>query len=162
MSRIGFALLRPDGSVLLPESSEDRDVFTLTDAGTYTVVVDGFTALDTTGDYRFRLWEVPPPTTTPIQIGDVVSGTIAIPGEEDRFTFEGAAGQRLFFDVQDSGGLFSQLGFALLRPDGSVLFPTTSFDIDTFTLDRDRDLHRGRRPRRRPARLGRHLPVPDR
>src|SRR5262249_52018090 len=137
-ARLGFTLLRPDGSVLFPESSQDRDVFTLAAAGTFTVVasgfVSGFTPLGTTGTYQFRLWEVPQPTTTPFHVGDVVSGTIAIPGEEDNYTFAGTAGQRLYFDIQQGGGTSSGLGFRLLRPDGSVLFPTTFIDIDTFTL----------------------------
>ncbi|HJZ57853.1 MAG TPA: hypothetical protein VKE74_23035, partial [Gemmataceae bacterium] len=130
--RLGFTLLRPDGSVLFPESSQDRDVFTLTVAGTYTVVVSGFTTQGTTGSYQFRLWEVPLPTTTPFQVGDVVSGTIDIPGEEDFYTFAGTAGQRLYFDIQQGGGTSSGIGFRLLRPDGSALFPTTFIDIGTF------------------------------
>ena len=46
----------------------------------------------------------PPADPTPIAIDEEVSGTIAIPGEEDRFTFDGTAGQRLFFDVEENGG----------------------------------------------------------
>lgn len=127
---LGFSLLRPDGSLLLSMSAGDRDVFVLPTSGTYTVVVGDVLFLDDTGNYQFQIDEVPTTTLTPITFGQAISGTLGVPGEEDRYTFTATAGQKLYFDVQ--GTLAANLTFTLLRPDGTPLFSRLSSDQGPF------------------------------
>ena len=86
----------------------DSGPYVLSRGGTYTLTVDG--NLDSTGTYRFQLWNVPPPQQFAIAIGDVISnsvpgpgaGNIETPGVEDVYTFTAQAGQRVYFDDQAS------------------------------------------------------------
>ena len=61
---------------------------------------------------------------TTIAIGEIVGGSIDVPGEEDTFAFEVAAGQTLFFDVQE--GSPSLLAWSLKDPLGAFIFNHTN------------------------------------
>jgi RHS repeat-associated protein len=125
-----WALAGPDGTVLFSDSFSDHDTLALPSTGEYALTVDGRNGQ--TGSYQFKVWEVPATVVTPINLGQVVSGSIDVPGEEDHYTFSGTAGQRLFFDVQQNSSF--TLGFSLLRPDGSVLLVPSNADRDVFVL----------------------------
>ena len=57
----------------------------------------------TTGGYSFRLL-TPAVTTTPLTLGSVVSGSVDVPGELDRYTFTLAHDSQLYFDVLSNKG----------------------------------------------------------
>ncbi|NCS57186.1 MAG: RHS famlily protein, partial [Microcystis aeruginosa G11-04] len=66
----------------------------------YWLVMQGNGAESWTGgnnDYKLRI-VTPQLNTAPMTIGTVISGSISETGEQDYYTFEGTAGQRLFFD----------------------------------------------------------------
>jgi hypothetical protein len=53
-----------------------------------------------------------------LEIGTVYSGTLASPGEQHEFTFQGSAGQRLLYDGLD--GDMDRINALLISPDGSL------------------------------------------
>ena len=109
--------------------STDRE-FTLTSAGTYTLILDGANTSGTV-DYSFQLLDATP-TTAELTLNTVVEGAIAQPGEQDIFTFEGTAGQRIYFDGLASS---SNVLAALFSPTGSRAFNLFSgSDSDPLTL----------------------------
>ena len=58
--------------------------------------------------------------TLPLSNTAVTSGTISLPGQQDRFTFVGAAGQRLYFDTLDYDG--ENINATLYSPSGATVF----------------------------------------
>jgi hypothetical protein len=79
-------------------SYNDRELWL--DSGDYWLVMQGNGAESWTGgnnDYKLRI-VTPQLNTAPMTIGTVISGSISETGEQDYYTFEGTAGQRLFFD----------------------------------------------------------------
>src|SRR5262249_49468597 len=99
-----------------------HDTLTVGPAGTYYLTIDARSGQ--TGSYQFKVWNVPAPTTTSLTPGQPVSGSIGVPGQQDRYTFGGTAGQRVFLDVLGSAG--SSLAFTLLGPDGSTLLAASN------------------------------------
>jgi RHS repeat-associated protein len=75
------------------------DPTVLTQSGTYTLVIAGNTTAS--ADYRFRLLDVSAPPA--FAIGDTVTGNVGASGREVSFyTFEGTAGQQIFYDALDA------------------------------------------------------------
>src|SRR5262249_49915073 len=109
---------------------------TLPVTGTYRVLIEGFDPRD--ASYTLTadlLGNVPvnPPPSTPLTIGDPVSGDISAPGEVDRYTFTLDTARVLAFDALsgfDNGG---GLNWSLRGPDGTeVQGATFSFSDDPF------------------------------
>lgn len=121
---IDFALLQPDGTPLLRSYSSDRDTFALATTGTYTMVVIAQGNHTATGPYQFQIDSVPSTVPAPITVGQTVAGTIGVPGQQDRYTFTGTAGQQLFFDVLNSGA--GSLGFTVLQPNNATLLAVSN------------------------------------
>jgi hypothetical protein len=57
-------------------------------------------------------------------LGDTVLGQIGVPGEQDTFTFDGTAGQRLYFDPFQYTGNYRDWDLKLFDPDGKELLVT--------------------------------------
>ncbi len=133
-----WTLLDADGQVLY-DSYFDDFTATLTRGGTYILHV--YESGDGIATYRFKLWNVPPPQSFPISIGDAVlngmptlgAGNIESPGARDVYTFTATAGQVVFFD--DQGHLGQELRWRLLDADGEVLYDSY-FDDFVATLTR--------------------------
>jgi hypothetical protein len=110
----------PQGRVLLP------------DTGPYTLRI--FTSgIDSEwfGDYSFRTLAIRPDQTFAYTVGTLVTnGTPAVgagrledPGSEDRYTFDGDAGQIVFFESLSQAASFAQnLRWQLLGPAGQTVF----------------------------------------
>jgi hypothetical protein len=131
---VNWKLTAPDGTVLFDRifnccGGSDPGVVTLPLAGTYTVTV-GDDQEDDAGIYSFKLWNVPPPQQFAISIGDTISngvpgagaGNIESPGVKDIYTFSGAAGQQVFFDIVAVANELTFVNWKLTAPDGTVLF----------------------------------------
>jgi hypothetical protein len=112
----------------------------LTRGGTYTLTV-GSAGTTYTGAYRFKLWNVPPPQTFAIAIGDAVSdgipspgaGRIESPGTMDIYTFTATPGQTVYFDNQGGGSLF--IDWILTDDTGQTIFDASFFgDVGNVTL----------------------------
>ncbi|GIG28396.1 beta strand repeat-containing protein [Cellulomonas marina] len=107
----GYAYVRltqPSGAVVMEKFLVgDRGPITLPVAGTYTLSVGTPTGDDHAGTYGFRLATVPAAQTFATSIGSAVApgvpgtgaGTLEQPGSEDRYTFSGTAGQKVFYDA---------------------------------------------------------------
>ena len=124
-----WTLTDPTGTELFSGFLQDRDPVVLGQAGVYTLEIDG--TADRVEAYRFRIVDVPDPTTAPIAIGEVFSGEIVVPGEEHVFTFTGAANQQVFFDAAASDFFFI---WELTDPTGNQLFSDWFRDRDKLSL----------------------------
>lgn len=81
-------------------ASSTIDPLVLEAGGSYTLTV--FAIEDETGQYRFKLWDVPESDTFEIEIGQQVvsEGNIETPGVQDVFLFTADAGQTIYLDGQ--------------------------------------------------------------
>ncbi|MEW6158988.1 MAG: putative Ig domain-containing protein, partial [Verrucomicrobiota bacterium] len=130
---INVRLLDPSGSIaVLPGNNSDVDVgpFFLNSPGIYTLIVGGNTSV--LGDYKFRLIDLAQLPALPVSFDTTISRTLDPATQADLLTFQGTAGQWLFFDgnpVNSSGvwtlyGPNNQfLGQAGLGSDFPVLLP---------------------------------------
>lgn len=82
---------------------------------------------------HFRVTE-PPTTTQPLTLGQVINGTLDEAGERQVYTFQGTAGQRLYFDYLDPQNAVPFTRF--LRAPGDAT-PATGLSVgdSLFTLD---------------------------
>ncbi len=115
----------PDGTELFDDLYTDHQLI-LPQTGTYTLTVRGY-LYTSVGVYSFRLIGVPAPQYFMISIGDTVSvdapaagaGNLESPGALDVYSFNGAAGQDVLFDVLSNSATF---GWRLQAPDSTILF----------------------------------------
>ncbi len=133
----------PTGAVLFDldifGTGSDGGLVTLTEAGTYTIVFDD--PGDDTFDFEFEIVTVPADVPTAVAYDTPTMGAVTKPGETDSFTFVGAVGDELFFDLQSvaatngSNGIFN---WSATSPTGATLFNVTIFgtgsDGGTHTL----------------------------
>ncbi|MEH2107602.1 hypothetical protein, partial [Nostoc sp.] len=80
---------------------EDRELYL--DAGKYWLTLSGNGIAN--NNYKVRIITAPL-TTTAMNLGDTVAGSIDKKGEQDSFTFTGTAGQQLFFDTLNTTNYF--------------------------------------------------------
>ena len=120
---LNWTLTAPSGSQLFPnENFFDRGPLSLTESGQYILTV----ANEASGSssFQFIIHDVPAPVTTAISIGQTVDGQITVPGQYAIYTFDAAAGQKLYFDAMVS----ASVGWELVAPSGSQLFHYDYFD----------------------------------
>ena len=68
-----------------------------------------------------------------LSFGNTYSGDISLAGQEDRYTFTGTAGQRLYYDAVDYD--FDMVIVQLIDPGGRIIFaPNSDTDFGPFTL----------------------------
>ncbi len=95
---------------IYPEGSGYYATVTLPAAGTYLIAVQGQTGNNTNDAYAFTITANINPTDS-LTLGATVSGTIANAGDSHTYTFQGTAGQHLYFDglpVNTSGNFLYQ------------------------------------------------------
>ncbi|HOW68094.1 MAG TPA: Ig-like domain-containing protein [Candidatus Paceibacterota bacterium] len=112
----------------------------LPETGTYTLTF--YVTIENpnyVGSYSFRIRPNTQDTTFPIQIGDVVSdavpaagaGKIEAPGTQDLYTFQGTAGQQVFFEEISVDNTFQgHLVWDLKSPSGKRVFSAYFDGID--------------------------------
>src|SRR6266446_1628080 len=100
--------------------------------GTYVLTVGNYTDPSAT-NFSFRV-VTPNTTTNALTLGATVTGSLDEPGEEDRYTFTGTAGQRLYYDALDYD--FDAINVQLISPSGGIPFVNGNSDSDVgpFTL----------------------------
>src|SRR6266478_2031884 len=74
----------------------------------------------------------PKPLVVGLASSNTYSGTISLPGQEDRFTFTGTAGQRLYYDALDYD--FDAINVQLISPSGAIPFVNGNSDSDVGPL----------------------------
>lgn len=131
-------IFRPNGSQFLSTSFGTSGLFidrtTLTQGGTYTVLVDP--SGTNVGTATLTLYDVAPVTGTINPDGVAVVVTTTAPGQNARLTFSGTAGR--YVSLQESAGSYSSGADVYIKnPDGTTLasnFVTTSAFIDAQRL----------------------------
>jgi hypothetical protein len=117
------------GAYYNTDADNDGIPITLTESGTYKIIIDGSAV--SIGDYAFRLIDLS--TATPVTIGTTVTDTLTPGLESDVYQINATAGQRLYLDsLQESTGT----SWTLYKPNGQVLNSVNfSSDIGTIPLD---------------------------
>src|SRR6266550_2469082 len=100
--------------------------------GTYVLTIGNYTDASAT-NFSFRV-VTPNTTTNALTLGATVTGTLDEPGEENRYTFNGTAGQRLYYDALDTDN--DAINVQLISPSGAIPFLNGNSDSDVglFTL----------------------------
>ena len=131
-------IIQPDGTTMISTGFGTAGAFidrrTLTQAGTYTIVIDP--ASTYTGTVTLTLYDLTPTTDSITPGGPPVTVSTTLPGQYARLTFTGSAGQRVFLD-ETGGGCPAWCDVTINKPDGTVLASNTAFTtgfIDTITL----------------------------
>ena len=141
---INVSILKPDGTVLAPDTCMERtgliDTKTLPADGTYTILVDP--AGTATGSVTLTLSEVPADYSATITPGgSAVTATMSTPGQNGVLAFSGTSGQRIF--LKGTNGLSGHLlgcdvNVRILKPDTSMLAANACMEgngfIDTLSL----------------------------
>ncbi len=135
---VNFTLYRPDGSQVFNEPAFDDAITTLTESGTYYLLVEGTSTSST--NFGFRLTDT---AYVPLTFGTTTSGTVTNAAQSDVFTFTGTAGERTYFqELSDSNGYYGAT-WVLFGPNnqqitsgsiGGDLTPTLPA-AGTYTLD---------------------------
>jgi hypothetical protein len=107
---------------------------TLTEPGTYAVVIAGSSASPVNYSVQVGTFDKP---ITPLVLGTSMSGSIAKPGQQQIYTFSGSVGQQVYFDSldpQDSLPISIQL-LSPASPTGPPIFQVAhGSDDGPFTL----------------------------
>jgi ELWxxDGT repeat protein len=125
---VTWRLLGPYGNAVFDAGFSDQATVTLPNTGTYTLLVEGYLFTATTTTYSFGVYPVVP-ATTPLTLGNPVSGQIATPGAVNQYTFTLAGAAQLYFDglSADSGIVWSLTG-----PAGTTV-NNAYFGYDVYT-----------------------------
>ncbi len=118
-------LVDPFGNLLFPSSQNpttDAGRITLSNAGKYTVLVEGF--IQNSGNLGYTLNVVPDldPAPQALTLGNTVSKSLAASGEKDAYTFTLAASSLLYFDSLTNNANFN---WSLTGPAGSAVSSRT-------------------------------------
>ncbi|QEL14866.1 fibro-slime domain-containing protein [Limnoglobus roseus] len=126
-----LALVGPTGEPAFADAYSDR-VVVLTETGGYEL-----RAVSASGaalaSYGFTVEAVVQQDPQAIAIGQLVSDALAL-GDQDRFTFTAAAGQRVLFDARDGSGSSQPPAWRLTDAGGAVVFATPFADVNVLTL----------------------------
>ena len=130
-----WRLIDPYGNVLFNAvfdntSAADAEQPALTQSGTYTLLLEGNIG-DTAGNYTFNVRPIVT-TSTPLTIGNVVSGAIATAGQQDRYTFTLPGAALLYFDSLANIG---NLSWTLTGPTGPVVSTRDFINGDGLVLN---------------------------
>ena len=119
-----WRLIDPDGNVLFSTLlNTDAGRLTLTAAGTYTLLVEGFISETGTVNYSFNVAPITD-TTQVLTLGSLVNATLAAPGEQDHYTFNLSASSQLYFDSLTNN---ANLQWSLERPTGGTAVNNVTF-----------------------------------
>jgi hypothetical protein len=111
-----WSLNGPGGAVFTDKSlCTDQGPVTLA-AGAHTLIVKQLA--DVTGTYSFRITDVPAPQTSAYTLGATVNGNLPVSRAENRYTFNGTAGQKVVVDCLSTAS--AGIHWTLTGPGGAV------------------------------------------
>jgi hypothetical protein len=119
-NQLSWALFDTSNRAIWSSTWEDVE-FKLPYTGEYLLAVRGQNGLGTVGNYELNI-VTPDVITTGLELNQVISGQIVEKGEKRVYTFDGSAGQQLFYDAL-GGDYFS---YTLLDPSGKAMFSADS------------------------------------
>ena len=134
-----WRLIDPYGNVLFSTSlGLDPGTVTLTASGTYTLLVEGYIGDTGTGNYTLNVQfqgNIPPqaPSGTPLSLGSVVNGTLAVAGQQDRYTFSLASASLLYFDALTN----DNFAWSLSGPVGTAVSNRAFINSNGFSISGD-------------------------
>jgi hypothetical protein len=133
MAYLRWKLTDPDGTEIFNNclGCTTPGAQTLRKGGTYVLKV-GSPNDPSTGLYRFKLFNVPPPHEFSIKVGDMIkenvpgpgAGNVESPGAEDIYKFTAAAGQRVYFQLLEYEKGMDYIKWKLSDQDGVEIFNT--------------------------------------
>jgi hypothetical protein len=130
MEQIAWRLTDSDGTEIFDTRLYDEPgVHLLRKGGTYTMTI-GSDRNPATGTYQLQLFQVPLADQFVIKIGDTITestpgkgaGHIESPGAKDLYTFNAAAGQRVYFRKLEHDKGMEQIAWRLVDSDGTEIF----------------------------------------
>lgn len=93
-----WRLIDPFGNLVFSDGlSVDKGRFTLNTTGTYTILVEGQITDTGTVNYGFNVIPIND-STQALTLGNLVSSTLSLPGEQDNYTFHLSNDSQVYFD----------------------------------------------------------------
>jgi hypothetical protein len=125
-------LLAPgNGDLAGSLTCNDLERVVLPSEGTYTVRVNGERTAP--GVYSFTVLAVPSTIVTPVQLGATISGSLASPGQQAEYSFDGTSGQAVY--LEHGPTCTPTIESELISPSGAVIASTSSCtDMDRADL----------------------------
>jgi hypothetical protein len=108
------------------DADNDRTPFTLTESGTYKLVLDG--SADSIGDYSFRL--VDASAAAILSLNTPISGSLNPGLKTDVYQINGVAGQKLKFDPLLTGSVNGS--WALYNSNNQYVIPLYPMMVTTY------------------------------
>jgi hypothetical protein len=119
----GITLFGPSGKEIKREygPAKAEILYTLTESGTYKILVDNGISTAYTGDYSIFIQNVNnPKNAKPVVFSDTATGSIDIPGSVDTYSFTGSASDKVLVRItKSSGNLYP--GITLFGPTGKEI-----------------------------------------
>ena len=114
---VSYRLIDPYGRQVAGPATLGGATLPIAVTGTYTLLVEGAVYLGGTRDYSFSLTPIADPATLPLSIGSQTAGTVAAPGETNRYSFNTTGTTQLVLTSTTTDGNAS---ITLTGPDGIV------------------------------------------
>ncbi|MEM8734448.1 MAG: putative Ig domain-containing protein, partial [Planctomycetota bacterium] len=127
---MGWTLTSPSGNIEFSETIQDHDPISLSESGTYHLLIDG--DLDQIGDFEFRINDVTPSLPLPIALDAEITGAVALAGAVSEYTFAANAGQGIYLDSQ--AGQSSLLSYVLVDGINQVIREGSFDDSGPITI----------------------------
>jgi large repetitive protein len=114
-----WRVIGPEGTVVFGPNGlgQDSGPDTLTETGTYTLMVEGNVNQTAQADYSFTVYSVGT-SHTPLSVGHSVTGTLATPGSTNDYDFSVAKSTKVLFDSLTNRG---DLQWTLTSSHGAVV-----------------------------------------
>jgi hypothetical protein len=128
-----WALYGPENQSLGNNGLTGDFEVTLPQSGTQVLVLGNGSDTNAVG-YSVRI-VTPNTITNALTLGTTTTGNLVKAGDEHRFTFTGAVGQRIFYDALEAE--FEPINAQLISPSGVIVFinGNSDFDAGPFTLN---------------------------
>jgi large repetitive protein len=123
-----WRLLDPNGNVVFQtpfgsaywwgQRAQDVDTLTLTQSGTYTLMVEGYNGDGGSGSYTFNVQPVINPVPEPLIVGNIINGSIDTTGSQKQYSFNLLADSKFYFDSLTNNYSYN---WTLTGPNGKVV-----------------------------------------
>lgn len=130
LANVFWRCIDPSGEVVLANGFTDLGPIVLTVGGVYTLLVEGHYGNTGSGSYQFNVLPVNDGAQA-LTLGSVVTGSVAVPGQSQMYSFTLPAPATLYFDSQTN---ISTLHWNLDGPSGRVVNSRTFSGSDAQSI----------------------------